>query len=179
MTDDIADWSRSVEDPRLARPLRRRKPQKPRTKPNLKEETLLQKRVFTMLQRVLDPEWAMAFAIPNGSLRDIVTAIELKAMGATAGVFDLVILSKSPTQYDKTDWIELKIWPKDLSGSQPKFAAFVDKIGQRRATCWTECDVLLTILSWRIPHDTDLWEKWWKHYLPAHELVSAAKSKVR
>ena len=55
-------------------------------------ESAHQKALFAWMAQQTDyPELKLAFAIPNGGLRDKVTAARLKAEGAKAGVWDIFL----------------------------------------------------------------------------------------
>jgi len=65
------------------------------------------------------------FAIPNGGVRDIGTALKLKKEGALSGVSDLCILIPQ----NKTVFLEMKTETGKLSKSQKEFFKNLDLLG--------------------------------------------------
>jgi hypothetical protein len=70
-----------------------RKPREPSTKPPAPSEHDEQAALFTWASknRVLIPDLAWMFAIPNGGARDVITAARLKAEGVKRGVPDICL----------------------------------------------------------------------------------------
>jgi len=65
------------------------------------------------------------FHIPNGELRDKITAIRLKKMGVKAGVCDLCL----PLPDGRTFWLELKTKTGRLSAIQKEFIGELEALG--------------------------------------------------
>lgn len=80
-----------------------------------------QKALFAWLAQQTDyPELKLAFAIPNGGLRDKVTAARLKAEGAKAGVWDIFL--PVPRGHWHGLFIEMKVGNNSLTDPQREFA---------------------------------------------------------
>jgi len=65
------------------------------------------------------PELKLAFAIPNGGLRDKVTAARLKAEGAKAGVWDIFL--PVPRGRWHGLFVEMKVGDNKLTTKQEEF----------------------------------------------------------
>ncbi len=81
---------------------------------------------------------------PNGENRDARTGGKLKAMGALAGVPDLIFLLPDK----QIAFIELKQGSGDLSEVQIKFRDRVQALGCAYAVCRSPEDVETTITRW-------------------------------
>lgn len=62
------------------------------------------------------PELMLAFAIPNGGMRDKITAGRLKAEGVKSGVWDIFL--PVPIRPFNGLWIEMKVRPNKLTSEQ-------------------------------------------------------------
>ena len=81
------------------------------------------------------PQLKLAFAIPNGGLRNKVTAGKLKAQGVKAGVFD-IFLPVARGGYHGC-WLEMKVGNNTLSQNQVKFLAEVRGQGYASGVAYT------------------------------------------
>jgi hypothetical protein len=101
-------------------------------------------------------------SIPNGGLRDIRTATNLKAEGVKAGIFDiflpLPIQTEWATQYAGL-YIELKAQKRrkekngGLTNEQIEFGGYAENVGYYRCVCygWEEArDIIIEYLEYRI-----------------------------
>lgn len=90
-----------------------------------KEEHYIQKSICQYLdlaQKQLDFEY---YAVPNGGLRNIRVAAQLKAEGVKAGVSDLVLLFS----YGKSFYAEVKTKTGKQSDSQKDFQQRIERLG--------------------------------------------------
>lgn len=74
------------------------------------------------------------FAIPNGGMRNIGTAIKLKAEGCTAGVFDCFLAKPNKTKHGL--WIEFKAGKNKLTENQKIFMECRLKDGYECKVCY-------------------------------------------
>ncbi len=79
---------------------------------------------------------------PNGGKRSKTSAARLKAMGALAGVHDLIFLSPGP----KVFTLECKFGRNKMTDEQEAFAMNIERIGGEWACAWS-IDQALTILE--------------------------------
>jgi len=83
-------------------------------------ESAHQKALFAWVAQQTDyPELKLAFSIPNGGLRDKVTAARLKAEGCKAGVWDIFL--PVPRGQWHGLFIEMKVGNNKLTRAQAKF----------------------------------------------------------
>lgn len=155
--EDIAVWSRSVEDPTMAKPRRPRKPQKPRTRPNAHLEDDLSCAVNKLFCAIFDPEKVVFYAVPNGGRRDATEAVRLKAQGVRRGVYDWHLHWNGPIDYTKvvgpcTGVLELKVGKNDRSDEQKVFGRRMRIIGHYADVCWSLDEVIGAIAEWGVPH---------------------------
>lgn len=75
------------------------------------------------------------FAIPNGGWRKLLTAIKLKAEGATSGVPDL--FCPEPSQDKHGLWIEMKVKGGRLQDSQKAMISALQLRGYEVEVCFT------------------------------------------
>ncbi len=82
-----------------------------------------------------DPTYSAIFAIPNGGMRDIRTAVKLKKEGVRAGVWDVHI----PISKDGWAgmWIEMKVKPNKLTPEQKAFGALMQDAGHKLAVAYS------------------------------------------
>ena len=73
----------------------------------------------------------LAFAIPNGGLRNKVVAAKLKAEGVTSGVPDIFIADGRPGCF-----IEMKVKPNKATDSQVEIMFKLDEAGYHTAVCY-------------------------------------------
>lgn len=92
------------------------------------------------------PELAMAYAIPNGGKRDIVTAKRLKAEGVKAGVPD-VHLPVARGGYHGL-WIEMKVGDNRPTPQQIAWLAMLKEQGHDTAVCYTWQEAVDKILAY-------------------------------
>ena len=84
-----------------------------------------QSALFAWIAQQTDyPELKLAFAIPNGGLRDKVTAARLKAEGAKAGVWDIFL--PVPRGRWHGLFIEMKVGRNKLTRAQVDFMEDID-----------------------------------------------------
>lgn len=84
----------------------------------------------------LYPQLKWMFAIPNGGLRDKITAGKLKAAGVKAGVWDIFLpvpVSMFKTGGGVSNWyhglfIEMKVGKNDLSDKQVEFKQAMNNV---------------------------------------------------
>lgn len=106
------------------------------------------------------PPLAYMFAIPNGGLRDVRTATNLKAEGVKSGVYDIFLPTDSYCKdmdgYYYGCFIEMKIEKYrthkngGCSDEQIKFGGYVENAGYFTAVCysWEEArDILIKYLE--------------------------------
>jgi hypothetical protein len=74
------------------------------------------------------------WAVPNGGVRHIGTAIKLKAEGGLAGVSDLFLMIPA-TEYHGL-FIEMKVKGGKLSSSQKEFIANAILMGYKAVVCY-------------------------------------------
>jgi hypothetical protein len=74
------------------------------------------------------------FAIPNGGVRNIGTAIKLKKEGVMAGVPDLFLMMPNNNYHGL--WIEMKIKGGKASDSQKQFISAASLIGYHAVICY-------------------------------------------
>lgn len=86
------------------------------------------------MREALHPELALLHAIPNGGLRDPVTAGKLSAEGLRAGVPDLCL--PVPRQGYHGLYVELKTQGGQLSPEQRWWAEQLRAQGYRVEACW-------------------------------------------
>jgi len=94
------------------------------------------------------PELKLAFAIPNGGLRDKVTAARLKAEGAKAGVWDIFL--PVPRCLCHGLFIEMKVGDNTLTKKQEEFANKLN-FWYEFVECysWEEArDALISYIRW-------------------------------
>jgi hypothetical protein len=75
------------------------------------------------------------FAIPNGGMRNMGTAIKLKNEGVLAGVADLFLMSPNKTHHGL--FIEMKAAKGKLSDSQKYFLEQAKAIGYASCVCYS------------------------------------------
>lgn len=109
-------------------------------------EDQIQTSVVNWARWVLPPSWRV-FAIPNGGLRNKITAARMKRTGVMPGVFDICIIGPAPRCY----WIEMKIPGGKLSGCQQDFRDFLVGAGWSWGVAYTLADVQSLFLLWQIP----------------------------
>jgi len=74
------------------------------------------------------------WAIPNGGVRHIGTAVKLKAEGGMAGVSDLFLMMPAAKYHGL--FIEMKVKGGKLSSSQKEFIANAILMGYRAVVCY-------------------------------------------
>lgn len=87
------------------------------------------------------PQLKWMFAIPNGGLRDIRTATNLKAEGVKAGVPDIFL----PVPFNKLDpadtyhglFIEMKVGKNKTSKEQEEYIEYLKEAGYYCVVCYT------------------------------------------
>lgn len=79
------------------------------------------------------PELAL-LAIPNGGLRNKITASRLKREGVRRGVSDLFLCAPNKEYHGL--WIEMKAGNNGTSNEQKQFIAHADANGYKTAVCW-------------------------------------------
>ena len=87
-------------------------------------EASIQRHLVTWCKQHENPIYHTVFHVPNGELRDKVTAIRLKKQGVVAGIPDLCI----PLPGGQTLWLELKTKKGRLSKVQKKL---IDRWAER------------------------------------------------
>jgi hypothetical protein len=80
------------------------------------------------------PELRLMFAIPNGGLRNKVTAANLKAEGVKSGVFDIFL--PAPRSRWNGLFIELKVGNNKPTLEQIKFMNEIQDQGYGATVCW-------------------------------------------
>ncbi len=98
--------------------------------------------------RELYPELRWMFAIPNGGLRDKVTAGKMKAEGVRSGVSDIFL--PMPKQLLCGLFIEMKVAPNKPTKEQIEFMDAMRERGYMCSVCysWQEArDVLVSYLT--------------------------------
>ena len=75
------------------------------------------------------------FAIPNGGLRDVITASKLKAEGVRPGIPDLMLAR--PVDGNCGLYIEMKAGKGRTSDDQDEVIAYLNSVGYRCVVCWT------------------------------------------
>lgn len=74
------------------------------------------------------------FAIPNGGVRHIVTAVKLKSEGVLAGVSDLFLMVPKGEYHGM--FIEMKAKTGKISDSQKEFMAAANSMNYKTAVCY-------------------------------------------
>lgn len=143
--------TRTLEDPKIARPLIRRGPYKPRTKPNKHLEDDFAMAVNVLFSRILPPEvwWHHN---PNGGRRDACEAKRLKDMGVKAGVLDYTLYWVAGDGLREVAHLELKIGKNNTSDEQDAFIARVSKLGHLTGVARNIQEVVGLLISWNCPH---------------------------
>lgn len=80
------------------------------------------------------PQLKWMFAIPNGGLRDIRTATNLKAEGVKAGVPDIMLAY--PTKNFAGLFIELKVGKNKTSKEQDAWLSYLSSVGYMTTVQW-------------------------------------------
>jgi hypothetical protein len=75
------------------------------------------------------------YAIPNGSLRNLITAVKLKREGVKRGVPD--VFMAVPRQGFHGLFIEMKYGKNKLTTEQKEFIAFAESEGYKCAVCYS------------------------------------------
>ena len=88
------------------------------------------------------PQLKWMFAIPNGGLRDIRTATNLKAEGVKAGVPDIMLPwpntnERSPSEGYYGLFIEMKVGKNKPSKEQEEYIAYLKEAGYYCVVCYT------------------------------------------
>lgn len=110
------------------------------------DESKLQIEVFKFLDLALPSDYR-AFAIPNGGLRNKITAARMKREGVKAGVPDIQIITKSGA----SALIELKASKGTLSDAQKEWRDWCGSNAVPHAVCRSVGDVQAALLDWNIP----------------------------
>lgn len=89
------------------------------------------------------PELALLFAIPNGGARDARTGARMKAEGARAGVWDVLLPCARPPFIGL--WIEMKVGRNVLTPAQHTWGELMRAQGYRTEVCydWTAASAAL------------------------------------
>jgi len=112
-------------------------------------ESAHQKALFAWVAQQTDyPELKLAFSIPNGGLRDKVTAARLKAEGAKAGVWDIFL--PVPRGRWHGLFIEMKVGGNKLTKPQKEFVfSLSDNYAFMVFYSWEEArDALISYVRW-------------------------------
>jgi len=96
-------------------------------------EEQLQAKCYEWFHNEYPEHRQMLFHVPNGELRDKITANKLKAMGVQKGVADFGLV----TSYMGTIWIEMKIPGGTQSKEQESFQAKVEARKQIYLICYS------------------------------------------
>ena len=110
------------------------------------DESKLQIEVFKFLDLALPSDYR-AFAIPNGGLRNKITAARMKREGVKAGVPDIQIIAKGGA----SALIELKASKGSLNEAQKDWADWFGRNAVPYAVCRSVGDVQAVLLDWNIP----------------------------
>lgn len=110
------------------------------------DESKLQIEVFKFLDLALPSDYR-AFAIPNGGLRNKITAARMKREGVKAGVPDIQIITKSGA----AALIELKTKTGSLNKAQKEWADWFGRNAVPYACCRDVGEVQAALLDWNIP----------------------------
>lgn len=86
------------------------------------------------------------FAIPNGGLRDVVTAAKLKAEGLRPGIPDLMLAAPSKGAHGL--YVEMKVGKNDTSDAQDEVIAYLRRQRYVCAVCWTAEDAIKVITDY-------------------------------
>ena len=86
------------------------------------------------------------FAIPNGGVRNIVTAVKLKSEGVLAGVADLFLMQPTTTHHGL--FIEMKAQKGKLSESQKYFLDQAKAKGYAACVCYSFEDAQKEIINY-------------------------------
>lgn len=92
----------------------------------------MQHKVYNYPRKI--PEFLL-LAVPNGSVRDKITAVRLKAEGVRSGVLDLFLAV--PRGMCHGLWIEMKHGNNDLTENQSAFTEAVRDMGYGAICCWS------------------------------------------
>jgi hypothetical protein len=95
------------------------------------------------------PDLKLMFAIPVGGLRNKITAANLKAEGAKAGVPDIFL--PAPRQLYHGLFIELKVGKNKASDLQNEWVVALRKLGYGAVVCtgWEAArEIILSYLNW-------------------------------
>lgn len=89
------------------------------------------------------------FAIPNGGVRNIGTAVKLKKEGVLAGVPDLFLMIPKNGWHGM--WIEMKIKGGRLAESQKEFMGMATLMGYQSVVCFGFDDAKNAITAYLKP----------------------------
>lgn len=92
------------------------------------------------------PHLRYLFAIPNGSKRDIGTAMKLKAEGVKAGVPDLFLPIPSGDYHGM--FIEMKVKPNKPNPAQEQYLSFLEGKGYKVLLAYSTDEALKEILNY-------------------------------
>lgn len=89
---------------------------------------------------------SLLFAVPNGGVRDKVTAAKLKAEGVVPGVSDLILLVPSGKYHGLM--VEMKTPTGHVTEHQKAWASAVSGMGYRYAVCRSTEDFITTVRNY-------------------------------
>lgn len=110
----------------------------------MKPEEQIQRAVFQHIRARGFPG-VFAFHVPMGGYRRKTEAAILKAMGAVAGVPDIIIVYRGTCH-----GLELKAWKGKVSNQQRSAMNALEIAGARVAVAYTIDEALITLESWGI-----------------------------
>lgn len=97
------------------------------------------------------PELCVAYAVPNGGKRGIVTASKLRAEGVRAGVPDVCVpLARA---FCNALYVEMKVGDNTVQEEQAQFHRALRTTGNAVAVCWSWRAARLCILTY-LAHKT-------------------------
>jgi hypothetical protein len=89
------------------------------------------------------------FAVPNGSNRNIITAVNLKREGTKSGVWDLLL------DIPRGEWHGLRIESKRpkgrLSHNQKQWGNHYDKAGYKKVVCYSSVEIVNAVTEYMEP----------------------------
>lgn len=113
--------------------------------PRAHPEQELQKAIWQHIKLRGNPK-TIAYAVPNGELRNKRTSIRLKAQGLVAGVPDLAFVLED----GRAAYLELKVLGNYQSPAQKAFQACCEAIGVPYEVCYTLDKALAILDAWGV-----------------------------